>query len=782
MWSGLGVALTGMALAWLVSRLPGSRHRRRDGGTVLVLTSVTLLFFWPVLLAGYAFPKGGGDLWGQLYPVWAFIARQVRQGVLPLWDPLLMGGDPILSEAQYGLLNPLNWPLFLSSPPPVPLVLWRGMVNLLLAGTGMYLFLTRSPRLRLSQAAGLLGAIAYMLADPFVVHLGHPQLNDALAWLPWSLLGVDWALAVSRGRRAALAGLPLALMALAGHGQTTLYGLIAVGLYGLWQALTGPGKGARGGRLSPLLERLGRLALVAMIGFALAAPMLLPAMERMPWTNRSLVPDDQRHGYEFFPALLADNLAPHVHGRGSDGWWSSMDRVESGYVGAVTLFLSGLGLLAGRRRAAFWLVLGGLAFVFALGYQAPLYPAVARWPFFTDLWKTARAIFLTGLALAVLGAMGLQALLEDRQKRLARGWRLLLVLGAIGLGVAAPRLLNGIPDGQPYQRALANLRLAALLAVGLAGLAWGWQRWRLRWAPAGMVLLLVGELVALGALAETDPSPPLAGPDHAEALAFLHGDTGWFRVDSQGAARHLWSPEALQVQGFETLQGSGNPLSLWPFEQFYWTQPTKDAPGYRLFGAKYIVVPKGALPGGEGIWPVFADDPLVDLHLNTLALPRAWLVYHTQPVTNYEQAWQYTQSPDFRPEAIATVENGPRLEGQGSGQIEVLRYSPNEVRLIVRTDTPALLVLSDMFYPGWQGYLDGAQAPIYRTDATFRGMVVPAGSHEVRMRFWPSSFQRGLGLEVVGLFVLLLAVLPNRVQATISGPFSSRKNGLSREE
>jgi hypothetical protein len=718
---------------------------------VLVLTAVVMLFFWPALLVGYAFPKGGGDLWGQLYPVWAFVARQVRQGVFPLWDPLLMAGDPILSEAQYGLFNPLNWFLFTQTPPPVQLVLWRGMVNLLLAGVGMYLFLTRSPRLRVSQPAGSLGAVAYMLADPFVVHLGHPQVNDAMAWLPWSLLGLDWVLAAPGWRRAPRAGLPLALMVLAGHGQMALYGLLAVGFYGLWRsvALTA----AKGFRLRSLLGRLSQLALVALVGFALAAPMLLPAMERLPWTNRSLVPDEQRRGYEFFPALLADTLAPHIHGRGSDGWWSPLDRVESGYVGAVTLFLAGLGVAAQRRRAAFWVALGGLAFVFALGYQAPLYPAVARLPFFADLWKTARAIFLTAFALAVLGALGLQALLKDRAARRLNVWTWALLLGGVVLGVTAPRLLDGVPVGRPFQRALVNLQLAAALAVGVAGLAWRWRRRRSSWAISGIVLLLMAELVALGSLAEMDASPPqvASAPEHEAALAFLRSDAGWFRVDAQGRARHLWSPETLQVQGLETLQGSGNPLSLWPFEQFYWTQPSKTAPGYRMLGAKYVVLPKGDPPPGEGFWPAFTDDPLIDVHLNTLALPRAWLVYRAEPVTGYEEAWRRIQSPDFEPGAIAVVENGPRLEGQGSGRIEVVRYSPNEVRLAVHTDAPTLLVLSDVYYPGWRGDVDGVTTPIYRTNATFRGMVVPAGSHQVRMRFWPRSLWVGLGLAAAGL-------------------------------
>jgi hypothetical protein len=790
--AGFGIALTGIVMAWLVGIPAGAcrsiQNARRnfrfgDRGAVLLLTVVTLLFFWPVLLAGHVFPKGGGDLWGQLYPVWSFVASQVRQGVFPFWDPLLMAGDPILSEAQYGLFNPLNWFLFVLSPPPVQLVLWRGMVTVLVAGVGMYLFLTHSPSLRLSRPAGLLGAIAYMLADPFVVHLGHPQINDGMAWLPWCLLGVDWALAVPRRRRAALAGVPVALMVLAGHGQIALYGLIAVGLYGLWRSFTMPAGGHVVRASLPLvLARLGRLALVALVAFALAAPMLLPAMERMPWTNRSLVPDDQRRGYEFSPALLADILAPHIHGRGSAGWWPTMDRVETGYVGAVTLFFAILGLTTRPRKATFWAGLGVLAFVFALGYHAPLYPAVADLPFFSDLWKTARAIYLTAFVLAVLGALGLEAMVEGERERRVRGWSCLLAIAGIGLAVAAPRLLSDFPAGQPYQRALANLRLVAVLALGVAVLTWCWWRWRRSWTLAGIVLLLVAELTALGALAETDSSPPLAASafasEHAAALAFLRSDPGWFRVDSQGKARNLWSPETLQVLGFETLQGSGNPLSLWPFEQFYWTQPTKTAPGYRVLGAKYIIVPKGDPPPGEGIWPVFMEDPLVDVHLNTLALPRAWLVYQTEPVPDYGDAWRRIQDPDFRPEQLAMVEDGPRLGGQGSGRIEVVRYSPNQVRLIVYTDTPALLILSDVYYSGWQGYVDGEKAPIYRTNATFRGMAVPAGSHEIQMRFRPCSFVIGLGLAAIGLLLLLVALLPDRVlRLRTTGGWQVAKNG-----
>jgi hypothetical protein len=125
------------------------RAVRRDGMPALFLIGATALFFWPLWIAGYRFPKGGGDLWGQLYPVWSFVAEELGRGVLPLWNPRMLGGDLIFSEGQYGLFNPLNWPLFLASPIPPGWVLLRGAFSLWLAGVGMYVYLRRSPIWRL---------------------------------------------------------------------------------------------------------------------------------------------------------------------------------------------------------------------------------------------------------------------------------------------------------------------------------------------------------------------------------------------------------------------------------------------------------------------------------------------------------------------------------------------------------------------------------------------------------------------------------------------------------
>ncbi|MGC9357399.1 MAG: YfhO family protein [Anaerolineae bacterium] len=714
---------------------------------LLFLLGATALFFWPVWIAGFTFPEGGGDLFNQLYPVWSYMARWVRRGIFPLWHTGLQAGDPIIAEAQYGLFNVFNWPLFLFDPLPHRLLLVRGAFSLLWAGWGLYLYLRYSPIWRLQRGPALFGAVAYMFSNPFVVHLGHPQFNDVMAWLPWVLLGLDNAM--RRSWLIPMASAALAGLVLAGHGQAALYALIAITFYALWQILEG------GIRHAP--RRMGRLILVALLGALLATPSILPGFERLPMTERALVPQELRRGYEFPAAMWVDFITPDFHGQ-SFAFWPTWNRVESGYVGAVALILAALGLLSGLRQRRTWFLIGLGAFsaLFAVGYEGPLYPALARLPMFAESWKTARIIYLISFVLAQAAAAGMAALINVRAHH-RKVWIVTLFALGAGLWLLAPTWTLPVPAGLPRTQALTGLRFAALLLL-LAAVFSITIRYRRRVVITGLICLLLVELIAVGALAEAEPRQP--GAVYEEVLDYLRSDPGWFRVDVDASARGLISPSGLQAEGFEVPQGTGNPMELFAYNQFYWAIPYKGAPAYRLLGAKYIIVSSGTMPGGEGIIPVFTDDPQIDLHLNTRALPRAWLVYRTQPIATIEEAYEKVLDPNFAPDTVAVVENGPSIEGPetATGNIGVLAYTPNHVKFSVQTSERALLVLSDFLYPGWQGFLDGKPAPIHRTNVIFRGMIVPAGTHEVEMRFRPLAFRQGLGLAGMAGLVIITSI------------------------
>lgn len=711
----------------------------------IFLAGATLLFFWPVWVAGYRFPIGGGDLWGQIHPVWSYVAHWLRRGVIPLWHTGMMAGDPIVAEGQYGLFNPLNWPLFLFSPVPAWAVSLRGMATLWLAGLGMYGYLRHSPVWKLREIAALVGALAYMFADPFVAHLGHPQFNDAMAWLPWSLWALDNAM--RRKRAIPLAALALACLALSGHGQATLYGVLTIAGYALWQVF------ADGLERAP--RRIGRLVLVGLLAVALTMPAMLPGFERLPYTERANVPPTPGE-YELHLGMWRDFITPLFHGRNHRTFWGPWQRVETGSVGAVALGLALLGLLVRPRgRTAFLWGMGTLAVLLALGTQGPLYPVLSSLPLFDATWKTGRAIYVLSFVLAIAAAEGMERLL--RGPRFV--WSVGMLLAAVWIALRSPAWAALAPDVVAVAHALRGLYGAAVALMVAALLGVGVTRYRL--CRAALLSLVLVELVTTGALADVEPRSDIAADPHQAAMVYLQADEGWFRVDVDLSARGLWSPAALMAAGFAVPQGTGNPMEILMYNQLYWGIPHKGMPAYQLLGAKYIIVSKGAQPGGDGIWPAFFEDALVDIHLNTNALQRVWLIYYTVPVDTLEAAYAHIYAADFEPAVTATVLQGPLLETAGTGRIEVLAYGPNRAAFYVETSEPALLVLSDLLYPGWRATVDGEIEPLYATNGLFRGVVVPAGAYRVEMRYFPQSLRWGLGLMGMALLVLVRILTTN---------------------
>ena len=69
--------------------------------------------------------------------------------------------------------------------------------------------------------------------------------------------------------------------------------------------------------------------------------------------------------------------------------------------------------------------------------------------------------------------------------------------------------------------------------------------------------------------------------------------------------------------------------------------------------------------------------------------------------------------------------------------LRVLSYQPGLVNLQVRTTTPAFLVSSEAYHPGWRGFLDGSATPVYIANAAFNGVAIPPGQHTISLEFAP---------------------------------------------
>jgi hypothetical protein len=144
----------------------------------------------------------------------------------------------------------------------------------------------------------------------------------------------------------------------------------------------------------------------------------------------------------------------------------------------------------------------------------------------------------------------------------------------------------------------------------------------------------------------------------------------------------------------------------------------------------------------------------VKIYENLAVRPRAYLVHqvHSAPTPDTALAYLLDDQAVAGGEA-AVVEADLTLASQPAADdsATMVKYTAEEVVVQTRSQAEALLVLSDTAYPGWQATIDGAPTEIYTTNYLFRGVRVPAGTHEVRFVYAPTSWHRGVMISGVAL-------------------------------
>ncbi len=181
-----------------------------------------------------------------------------------------------------------------------------------------------------------------------------------------------------------------------------------------------------------------------------------------------------------------------------------------------------------------------------------------------------------------------------------------------------------------------------------------------------------------------------------------------------------------------------------------------------MLNAKYVVA-QGQLPV-EKFRHVYTDQARgVMTYENPSVLPRAWFVQKALVAQSDAEVFALLNSRAFNPATTAILQKPLRetiSAPDSAASVEVTEYRARTIKLRARTTMPALLVLSEIYYPaGWKAFVDGAETEIYRTNSILRSIVVPAGSHEIVFRFDPVLYEVGWNLTHAGWGVAALCIL-----------------------
>ncbi|HEY4475822.1 MAG TPA: hypothetical protein VJB92_03850 [Candidatus Paceibacterota bacterium] len=197
-------------------------------------------------------------------------------------------------------------------------------------------------------------------------------------------------------------------------------------------------------------------------------------------------------------------------------------------------------------------------------------------------------------------------------------------------------------------------------------------------------------------------------------------------------------------------------------------------PFYDLLGARYIIMPKehdinkdwGVEPKDENYFPLIYQKE-VNIFENPKAVPRLFSVQEFKKVETLKQAQRLTKSLGESLKKTGVIEKDLSiaiLPSRQKSEIEITEARARKIEATVKFETPALTILTDTFFPGWQAYLDGTPAEILRVDGLFRGVAVPAGTHKLIFQYEPEGFKRGLWSAIISLTVILATVVMGVLQ------------------
>ena len=168
-----------------------------------------------------------------------------------------------------------------------------------------------------------------------------------------------------------------------------------------------------------------------------------------------------------------------------------------------------------------------------------------------------------------------------------------------------------------------------------------------------------------------------------------------------------------------------------------------------MLNTKYLIYPQGNKPVAN---------------INPDAFGNAWIVSDIKWVTTPNEEIAAIENTDVKTTAIVNDEFrnviGDFNPSSVSGTIKLDSYKPNELVYSFNSSKDELVVFSEIWTnKGWTLWIDGNESPLIRADYILRAAVIPAGNHEIMMRYEPKIWKVGNTIQFISSLILILGLI-----------------------
>ncbi len=769
-------------------------------GAVLLFLALSLFYFAPQM-------EGKGLAMGDItqYEGMSHDIKQMQaNGEDPQWTGNAFGGMPAyMINIEYPSMVIKNWSTDLAN------AFGRPAVLIFLALVGFWAMLLMWG---VNPLVAIVPAIAYGFStySILIIGAGHITKMFAFAYAPLLVGGVGYTL---KGKRLLLGGLLTALFGAlqigANHPQITYY--FAIVILALWiNAFVGAVKEKK----VPHFVK-ATLVLVGSAVLAVGANLssLYYTAQHQPDTMRggsALAVEsgnsDEKDGLDIAYATAwsygrtesLNMFIPNLMGGSSSGGFASDGIVADAlrpygarslatslpaywgdqpgtagptYLGAVAIFLAVLGLFLLKGREKWWLVAVSLfAILLAWGSNLMWFTELMfkYLPAYDKFRAVSTALVVVQWSVPLLAALVLWRIWKGEYERatLVRGvaWSagitggVALVLWLLGGQMfsfsAAYDAQMGLPAdivlAMEAERAamlgadaLRSLLFVALSAGVVALFAW-------KKIQGGTVVLLLGALVTIDMVGVdsrylfwddfVEPAKTEIVPSEAN-LQIMEDRSLGYRVANFAVSTF----NDATTSYFHRSVGGYHGAKLSRYQDLIDHQLLRGNPeAYDMLNTKYFITPD------ESGAPAVV--------LNEGANGPAWFVEDVVVATSPGEEMRLLDEISTKHTAIVSAEYAPMLEGVtlGAGEIDLVRYKPNNLIYRYNSQEGGLCIFSEIFYDkGWSAYVDGREAEYLRADWLLRGMILPSGSHTVEWKFRAPNFALVEGVTLTFSLVIL---------------------------
>ncbi len=743
--------IVGLTVAWFFPLFQGSSYSAVPGYENAV-------YPWAASSNGQTFyPQS--DQAALSLPWQTTLSNSLKHGSIPLWNNESFGGQPLFANGSSALAYP---PRLILAKTVSPTTAYNvlSFLHVLLAGVFTYWLLAD---LELSPLAALFGAVAWMFGAYTLGWLELEVVAPLFAWLPAGLVTMRRAVLGSR-RWVVPAAASIAMLLVSTHLLFADISAVVICLYGACLALALLVPKWRRTHSWRAFDAPAKAAGSAVLGIGLAAFVLVPTASVLSDISRQTLTFSQvTQGYNLTFADLRYALWPApLPVTTAEMQWGL------GFAGTITAVLAVIGLFLRRSGAGLGrgLAIGGL--LVALGGPVG-YVAFLVIPGLNVFHPYSRMLFVFDLGLAVLGAVGLDAVMRwiagrqpathespPRHDGAGSGytarWWISRGVAVVLIGVTAYQLGSyGRSINPPFLPTTAHYELRTTpLISALKGPNTGIAGWSNRVLPANY---------------STGPfeSPML---DSDDPLIFGIDSANGYDSSVPTRTVDLWrvvageAPDEVvatkldgafdptynaRITRFDLLPRLGvNQLALTPLaaaqssvtneiQSLGW-KPTYSGPDGSLF-----------------TWSGAPTGPTVVFNSRHVASDAAALSAFTDP------AFDYHHEVILQGTGTATAEPG------GTFTIHSAHQGVNGAQVTVESSKAGWLVIPDMWDPGWTATVNGSSATVERANFNQQAVAVPAGTSTVVLTYRPVGLTKGMIISGTSVLVCVgLLAWPTR--------------------